>query len=152
MTSLQHAVHDVWTWKSTSDLRIECFHKHKLLKLWPLGIIEMTENLGILKIIWRTFPFVKGRFHKFIATLIGKTDRMDCSQVLRYCFQEGAEPLWPSPSPVPRDSDIPPCQHCGSKRRFEFQVRPPDTWISVSYILTEPQDSHQCNFASCWVS
>ena len=45
------------------------------------------------------------------------------SQVLRYCFSEGAAPLWPSASRVPGARDIPPCGRCGGPRRFEFQVR-----------------------------
>lgn len=44
-------------------------------------------------------------------------------QCLRYCFDEGAEPLWPSGTNIPTLQDIPACQHCGSDRRFEFQVR-----------------------------
>lgn len=43
-------------------------------------------------------------------------------QCLRYCFDEGAEPLWPSRVNIPTSQDIPACQHCGSARRFEFQV------------------------------
>jgi pre-rRNA-processing protein TSR4 len=44
------------------------------------------------------------------------------SQVLRYCFSEGASPLWPSASCVPGPGDVPPCSRCGGPRRFEFQV------------------------------
>ncbi len=43
-------------------------------------------------------------------------------QCLRYCFDEGAQPLWPSCQHMPTPEDIPPCQHCGTARRFEFQV------------------------------
>ena len=43
-------------------------------------------------------------------------------QCLRYCFDEGAEPLWPSRINIPTSQDIPACQHCGSARRFEFEV------------------------------
>lgn len=43
-------------------------------------------------------------------------------QCLRYCFDEGAEPLWPSRHHTPVPQDIPACQYCGSARRFEFQV------------------------------
>ena len=43
-------------------------------------------------------------------------------QCLRYCFDEGAEPLWPSCKHIPTPEDIPPCQHCGTPRRFELQV------------------------------
>ena len=45
-------------------------------------------------------------------------------QCLRYCFDEGAAPLWPSRQPVPIPQDIPACPHCGTSRRFEFQARP----------------------------
>jgi len=62
----------------------------------------------------------------------------DPEQVLRYSFQEGAEPLWPSPSPVPSDSDIPPCQNCSARRRFEFQVMPQ---LLLSLDLNEEHDS-----------
>ena len=44
-------------------------------------------------------------------------------QCVRYCFDEGAEPLWPSTRQVPQPQDIPPCPHCGTPRRFELQVR-----------------------------
>lgn len=43
-------------------------------------------------------------------------------QCLRYCFDEGAAPLWPSCKHLPTPEDIPPCPHCGTPRRFEFQV------------------------------
>jgi pre-rRNA-processing protein TSR4 len=39
-------------------------------------------------------------------------------QVLRYGKNE--TPLYVSDSNIP--SSIPDCEHCGSKRRFEFQV------------------------------
>ncbi|WIA11918.1 hypothetical protein OEZ85_012002 [Tetradesmus obliquus] len=45
-------------------------------------------------------------------------------QCLRYCFQPGATPLWPSASRLPAAGDIPLCPHCGAQRRFEFQVMP----------------------------
>eukprot|EP00878_Enallax_costatus_P023023 GHUV01024470.1.p1 GENE.GHUV01024470.1~~GHUV01024470.1.p1 ORF type:complete len:305 (+),score=72.67 GHUV01024470.1:738-1652(+) len=43
-------------------------------------------------------------------------------QCLRYCFQPGAAPLWPSHTHIPRPTGIPPCPHCGAARRCEFQV------------------------------
>lgn len=46
------------------------------------------------------------------------------AQVLRYCFEEGALPLCPGPSPLPDPSSIPLCQLCGAPRRFEFQIMP----------------------------
>lgn len=45
-------------------------------------------------------------------------------QVLRYCFEPEAVPLWPSPDGVPSSLDIPECSLCGSPRQFEFQVLP----------------------------
>jgi len=52
--------------------------------------------------------------------------RTDPTQVLRYCFDEGAKPLWPSVSDAPEQNErtVPPCPRCGSPRRFEFQVLP----------------------------
>lgn len=44
-------------------------------------------------------------------------------QVLRYCSQAGAAPLWLSTQHVPSPGDVPPCPHCGAARAFEFQVR-----------------------------
>jgi hypothetical protein len=52
-------------------------------------------------------------------------------QCLRYCFQPGAAPLWPSSSHVPTAADIPPCPHCGAQRRFEFQVSFADSLRAV---------------------
>lgn len=46
------------------------------------------------------------------------------AQCLRYCFNPGAHPIWPSCHNIPGPADIPPCQQCGSERRFEFQVMP----------------------------
>lgn len=43
-------------------------------------------------------------------------------QVLRYCFEEGARPLWPSPECTPTAADVPPCPYCSAPRRLEFQV------------------------------
>lgn len=45
-------------------------------------------------------------------------------QCLRYCFEPGAAPLWPSKARRPKPGDIPDCLGCGRPRRFEFQVRP----------------------------
>ena len=52
--------------------------------------------------------------------------RTDNTQVLRYCFDEGARPLWPSVSYAPEHTSatVPPCARCGAARRFEFQVLP----------------------------
>ena len=43
-------------------------------------------------------------------------------QCLRYCFEAGAEPLWPSRKNIPEKRSIPDCPNCGAPRTFEFQV------------------------------
>ncbi|KAM7495828.1 hypothetical protein LguiA_020242 [Lonicera macranthoides] len=45
-------------------------------------------------------------------------------QVLRYCRDAKAKPLWPMSSGRPSKTDIPKCSHCGSPRAFEFQILP----------------------------
>lgn len=39
------------------------------------------------------------------------------AQCLRYCYDEGARPLWLSQQGVPDVSSVPACEHCGAKRR-----------------------------------
>ena len=43
-------------------------------------------------------------------------------QCVRYCFDAGAVPIWPSPHHVPTPGDVPACERCGAERRFEMQV------------------------------
>ena len=43
-------------------------------------------------------------------------------QVLRYCIDAGAAPMWGTVKPTPRA--VPPCERCGAPRRFEFQILP----------------------------
>jgi hypothetical protein len=38
------------------------------------------------------------------------------AQCLRYCFEDGEEPLWPSRQPAPKPDSIPPCTRCGAAR------------------------------------
>ena len=45
------------------------------------------------------------------------------SQCIRYCFDEGVEPLLPNKQYL-NLQDIPNCERCGAPRRFEFQVLP----------------------------
>lgn len=59
-------------------------------------------------------------------------------QCLRYCFQPGAAPLWPSHINTPKPTDIPPCPHCGTARRFEFQVMPQ----LLSLMELDTEDAH----------
>jgi hypothetical protein len=38
------------------------------------------------------------------------------AQCLRYCFEDGEEPLWPARQPAPEQGSIPPCARCGAAR------------------------------------
>ncbi|KAM7274458.1 hypothetical protein ACFE04_016324 [Oxalis oulophora] len=44
------------------------------------------------------------------------------SQVLRYCRDDIAKPLWPLSSGRPSMADIPKCSYCGGPMCFEFQI------------------------------
>ncbi|WOG90293.1 hypothetical protein DCAR_0209536 [Daucus carota subsp. sativus] len=43
-------------------------------------------------------------------------------QVLRYCRDAGAKPLWPMSGGRPSETDIPTCCYCGGPRCFEVQI------------------------------
>ncbi|XP_042987318.1 programmed cell death protein 2 [Carya illinoinensis] len=45
-------------------------------------------------------------------------------QVLRYCRDGSAKPLWPMSSGRPSKADIPNCKYCGGPLCFEFQILP----------------------------
>lgn len=45
-------------------------------------------------------------------------------QVLRYCRNASAKPLWPLSSGQPSKTDIPNCSYCGGPSDFEFQILP----------------------------
>ncbi|XP_077214141.1 zinc finger (MYND type) family protein / programmed cell death 2 C-terminal domain-containing protein [Tasmannia lanceolata] len=45
-------------------------------------------------------------------------------QVLRYCRDEKAKPLWPMSSGRPSKEDVPKCNYCDGPLCFEFQVLP----------------------------
>ncbi|XP_055962342.1 uncharacterized protein LOC126687221 [Mercurialis annua] len=45
-------------------------------------------------------------------------------QVLRYCRNDSARPLWSTSSGRPSKQDIPKCNYCGSRMIFEFQILP----------------------------
>ena len=59
------------------------------------------------------------QFAEFAARLASAPE-----QVLRYCAEDGAQPLWPSLAHVPKPDSIPACPLCGAARRFEFQILP----------------------------
>ncbi|CAG8645584.1 6565_t:CDS:2, partial [Paraglomus occultum] len=46
-------------------------------------------------------------------------------QVVRYArleYDTDTDPLWISDYGKPTDNDLPPCEHCGQQRTFEFQI------------------------------
>lgn len=45
-------------------------------------------------------------------------------QVLRYCRNDGAKPIWPMSSGQPSKAHIPNCCYCGGPSNFEFQILP----------------------------
>ncbi|KAF5744121.1 hypothetical protein HS088_TW08G00715 [Tripterygium wilfordii] len=45
-------------------------------------------------------------------------------QVVRYCRDAGAKPLWPMSSGRPSQADIPKCRYCNGAMIFEFQILP----------------------------
>ncbi|KDP33257.1 hypothetical protein JCGZ_13097 [Jatropha curcas] len=45
-------------------------------------------------------------------------------QVLRYCRNGSAKPIWPVSSGQPSKADIPNCCYCGGPSNFEFQILP----------------------------
>eukprot|EP00879_Flechtneria_rotunda_P010047 GHRR01010505.1.p1 GENE.GHRR01010505.1~~GHRR01010505.1.p1 ORF type:complete len:358 (+),score=92.76 GHRR01010505.1:201-1274(+) len=76
----------------------------------PSGLVDELES-------------VPGPAQQTFAAFQARTSRAP-EQCVRYCFQPGALPLWPSHLHQPQPSDIPPCPHCGRHRQFEFQVMP----------------------------
>jgi len=67
------------------------------------------------------------------------------AQCLRYCFTNTsgssgssghAHPIWPSCHNIPGPTDIPRCERCGGKRRFEFQVMPQ----LINHLGVDPED------------
>ncbi|XP_042518966.1 programmed cell death protein 2 isoform X2 [Macadamia integrifolia] len=45
-------------------------------------------------------------------------------QVMRYCRDANAKPLWPMSSGRPSKADIPKCNYCNGPQHFEFQILP----------------------------
>ena len=67
------------------------------------------------------------------------------SQVLRYCFEDGAQPLWPAREPKgPQPDEIPPCSACGASRKFEFQIMPQ----IIHHLGQDPEDPESLDFST----
>ena len=69
----------------------------------------------------------------------------DPAHAIRYRFDDGAKPLWPSVTHAPEVSKrtVPDCPRCGSPRRFEFQVLP-----QIFYHLGVDSELHSADFGS----
>ena len=87
----------------------------------------------------KNMPLDKRQFAMFAARISNAP-----SQILRYCFEEGAAPICPSPEGMPRPQDIPPCESCGAARRFEFQVMPQ----LLNILGVDPADDDALDFGT----
>lgn len=65
-----------------------------------------------------------GVVDKAFRTFRERVDRSDPSQVVRYDFGSGTEPLWVSDQAQIRRDQVPACENCGAERWFELQVLP----------------------------
>lgn len=65
-------------------------------------------------------------------------------QVLRYCPEPGAKPLWPSVTRAPSTDTIPCCPRCGAARKFEFQILP----TIVSQLGIDAESDYSLDFGS----
>jgi pre-rRNA-processing protein TSR4 len=89
--------------------------------------------------IEKNMPLEKRHFASFAARIAGAP-----SQILRYCFEDGSAPIWPSPHGIPKPDHIPPCEYCGAARKFEFQILP-----QVLNILgVDPADDDALDFGT----
>ncbi|GFH14016.1 programmed cell death 2, partial [Haematococcus lacustris] len=92
-------------------------YKDKVGQEGELSEEELPEE--VLQQVEEAVPLEQRHFAMFQARMALAPD-----QVVRYCFQPGAHPLWPRPEPQPSTADIPACPLCGEPRQFEFQVLP----------------------------
>ena len=89
--------------------------------------------------IEKNMPIEKRHFASFAARISSAP-----SQILRYCFEDGAAPVCPSPHGIPQSAQIPSCEHCGAPRKFEFQIMP-----QVLNILgIDPSDDDALDFGT----
>jgi pre-rRNA-processing protein TSR4 len=70
--------------------------------------------------------------------------KSDPDQVLRYCPDVGAKPLWPSVSRAPQTNNIPCCSRCGASRKFEFQILP----TIISQLGVDAENDYALDFGS----
>lgn len=70
--------------------------------------------------------------------------KSDPDQVLRYCYDDGAKPLWPSVTHAPSEDNIPCCERCGAPRKFEFQILP----TIISKLDVDAESDYALDFGS----
>ena len=68
----------------------------------------------------------------------------DPDQVLRYCPEPGAKPVWPSVTHAPNTDVIPCCERCGAPRKFEFQILP----TIISQLGVDAESDYALDFGS----
>jgi len=68
----------------------------------------------------------------------------DPDQVLRYCPEPGAQPVWPSVTHAPNTDVIPCCERCGAPRKFEFQILP----TIISQLGVDAESDYALDFGS----
>ena len=84
----------------------------------PIGSAEAAEEVAAL-VDAMPGPSAEQQDFAYFTTRMARAPE----QCVRYCFDEGAQPLWPSSQGrAPRN--IPPCGLCGAPRRFEYQLLP----------------------------
>ena len=84
----------------------------------PIGSAEAAEEVAAL-VDAMPGPSAEQQDFAYFTTRMARAPE----QCIRYCFDEGAQPLWPSSQGrAPRN--IPPCNRCGAPRRFEYQLLP----------------------------
>ena len=116
-------------------------HQAKLAELSNATNNYTEEELpsDLIDELEKNMPKDKRHFASF-ATRISNAP----SQILRYCFEDGSAPICPNPEGMPRPEDVPPCESCGTARRFEFQIMPQ----LLNILGVDPSDDTAVDFGT----
>lgn len=101
---------------------LEHIEEENMKKLASVSHEPFTEEelpSDLVDQIEKSMPLSQRHFAAFAARVSAAP-----SQILRYCFEDGASPMCPSPEGIPPLESIPPCPHCNGPRKFEFQIMP----------------------------
>lgn len=101
---------------------LEHMEEENMKKLASVSHEPFTEEelpSDLVDQIEKSMPLSRRHFAAFAARVSAAP-----SQILRYCFEDGASPMCPSPDGIPSPDSIPHCPHCQGPRRFEFQIMP----------------------------